>query len=69
MEYLGAGLGAGVGGRRVPVCEHAYDLETATLAGHPPGSGPRWGFLPASAAGIARLKPAAAPTATSPSCA
>jgi hypothetical protein len=31
-------------GRRVPVCEHAYDLETATLAGHPAGSGPGWGF-------------------------
>jgi hypothetical protein len=41
MEYLGAELSAGVDGRRVPVCEHAYDLETATLAGHPPGSGPR----------------------------
>jgi hypothetical protein len=44
MEYLGAGLGAGVGGRRVPLCEHAYNLETATLAGHPPRSGPRVGF-------------------------
>jgi hypothetical protein len=31
MEYLGAGLGAGAGGRRAPFCEHAYDLETATL--------------------------------------
>jgi ssDNA-binding Zn-finger/Zn-ribbon topoisomerase 1 len=44
MEYLGAGLGAKVGGRRVPVCEHAYNLETATLARHPPRSGPRVGF-------------------------
>ncbi len=34
MEYLGAGLSAGTSGRRVPICEHAYDLETATLAGH-----------------------------------
>lgn len=33
-----------VSGRRVPVCEHAYDLETETLAGHRPGSGPRVGF-------------------------
>lgn len=46
MEYLGAGLGAGTDGRRVPVREHAYDLETATLAGHPVGSGPRVGFPP-----------------------
>jgi hypothetical protein len=44
MEYLGAGLGAGADGRRVPVCEHAYDLEAAALAGHPPGCGPRVGF-------------------------
>jgi len=44
MEYLGAGLGAGAGGRRVPVCEHAYNLESATLAGHPPRSGPRVAF-------------------------
>ena len=36
MEYLGAGLGAGAGGRRVPVCEHAYNLGSTTLAGHPP---------------------------------
>jgi len=47
MEYLGAGLGAGAGGRRVPVCEHAYNLETATLAGHPPRSGPGGALLPA----------------------
>jgi len=40
MEYLGAGAG----GRRVPLCEHAYNLETATLVGHPPRSGPRVGF-------------------------
>ena len=44
MEYLGAGLCAGAGGRRVPVCEHAYNPETATLAGHPPRSGPQVGF-------------------------
>jgi hypothetical protein len=44
MEYVGGGLGAGGSGRRVPVCEHAYDLETAALAGHPPQSGPRVGF-------------------------
>ena len=37
-------LGAGAGGRRVPLCEHAYNLETATLVGHPPRSGPRVGF-------------------------
>jgi hypothetical protein len=44
MEYRGARLGAGAGGRRVPVCEHAYHLETATLAGHLPGDAPRVGF-------------------------
>lgn len=44
MEYLGDGLGAGTSGRRVPVREHAYDLETATLAGHLPGAGPRVRF-------------------------
>ncbi len=40
MEYLGAGAC----GRRVPVCEHAYDLETATLAGHPAADMPRVAF-------------------------
>jgi len=64
MEYLGAGLGAGAGGRRVPVCEHAYNLETATLVGHPPRSGPRVGFPSCSAAGTASPEPSAAPTAT-----
>jgi ssDNA-binding Zn-finger/Zn-ribbon topoisomerase 1 len=44
MENLGARLGAGPGGRRIPVCEHAYDLETATLAGHPSGHVLRVGF-------------------------
>jgi hypothetical protein len=44
MEYLGAGLGSGAGGRRIPVCEHAYNLETGTLAGHLPGHAPRVGF-------------------------
>lgn len=44
VEYPGAWLGAGAGGRRVPFCEHAYDLKTASLAGHPPGSGPRVAF-------------------------
>lgn len=45
MECLGAGLPPdGADGRRVPVREHAYDLDTATLAGHPPGTGPRVGF-------------------------
>jgi hypothetical protein len=40
MEYLGTGLGAGASGRRVPVCEHAYEPETATLAGRPAGRSP-----------------------------
>lgn len=44
VEYLGAGLAAGAVGRRVPVCEHAYDLETAALAGHQAGTAPRVGF-------------------------
>ncbi len=44
VEYRGAGLGAGTCGRRVPVCEHAYDLATATLAGHPATEAPRIGF-------------------------
>jgi hypothetical protein len=44
VEYLGAGLAAGAAGRRVPVCEHAYELETAALAGHQAGTAPRVGF-------------------------
>jgi len=35
MEYLGAGLGAGAGGHRVPVCEHQYivrDLIVTAIA-------------------------------------
>ena len=44
LEYLGATLSAGTEGRRVPVCEHAYDLQTATLAGHLPADAPRVGF-------------------------
>jgi hypothetical protein len=64
MEYLGAGLGAGADGLRVPVCEHAYDLETATLAGHPAGSGPGWGFPSCQCGWNSQPKPSAAPTAT-----
>jgi hypothetical protein len=37
VEYSGAVICAGVSARRIPVCERAYDLETATLAGHPGG--------------------------------
>ncbi len=44
MEYRGETLGAGGGASRVPVCEHAYNLETTTLAGHPAGQLPRVGF-------------------------
>ena len=44
MEYRGETLRTGVGNFRIPVCEHAYDLETATLAGHPAGQLPRVGF-------------------------
>ncbi len=44
MEYLGKTLGTGEGASRVPICEHAYDVATATLAGHPAGQLPRVGF-------------------------
>lgn len=44
MEYRGETLGTGEGASRVPVCEHAYDLETAILAGHPAGHLLRVGF-------------------------
>jgi hypothetical protein len=44
IEYLGARPGAGTCGRRVPVREHAYDLESATLAGHSDAVAPRVGF-------------------------
>ena len=37
MEYLGAGLGAGAGGRRVPVCEHAYNWRPPLSPGILPG--------------------------------
>jgi hypothetical protein len=44
MEYRGETLTAGTGARRVPVREHAYDVGTATLAGHPAPDMPRLGF-------------------------
>lgn len=48
MEYPGAGAGpragSSTGDRQLPAREHAYDPETATLAGHLPGSGPRVEF-------------------------
>jgi hypothetical protein len=44
MEYRGETLTAGTGARRVPVREHAYDIGTATLAGHPSRDMPRLGF-------------------------
>lgn len=44
MEYRGETLTAGASARRVPVCEHAYNLETATLAGHPAQEMPRLAF-------------------------
>ena len=44
MEYRGQALRPGEGALRVPVCEHAYNLETATLAGHRAGDLPRIGF-------------------------
>jgi hypothetical protein len=44
MEYRGETFRTGKGAPRAPVCEHAYDLETATLAGHRAGVLPRVGF-------------------------
>ena len=44
MEYRGETLIAGAGAPRIPVREHAYELETATLAGHPAQEMPRLGF-------------------------
>lgn len=44
MEYRGPALGAGAGKLRILVCEHAYDLETGTLAGHSTERQPRVGF-------------------------
>jgi hypothetical protein len=44
LEYRGAVLLAGVAADRVPVCEHAYDLDTGALAGHPAGDSPQVGF-------------------------
>lgn len=41
LEYRGAILTAGAAGPRAVVCQHAYDLETAALAGHPPAELPR----------------------------
>lgn len=43
-EYRGPTLRPGTASSRVPVCEHAYDLETRALAGHPPRWQPRVGF-------------------------
>ena len=48
MEYRGETLSPGEGAPRVPVCEHAYDLQTATLAGHHASPLPRVGFLACS---------------------
>ena len=49
LEYSGPILLAGAAASRFPVCEHAYDLDTGILAGHPAGDSPRVGFpgLPA----------------------
>lgn len=44
MEYRGDTLESEVAAPRVPVREHAYGLETATLAGHPDQELPRLGF-------------------------
>ena len=44
LEYSGAPLLADAAAFRIPVCEHAYELETGTLAGHPAGDLPRIGF-------------------------
>jgi rubredoxin len=44
VEYRGPTLRPGAGSLRVPVCEHAYDLEAGALAGHPAGQQPRVGF-------------------------
>ncbi len=44
VEYRGETLTAGTSAPRVPVCEHAYELETATLAGHAAQEIPRLGF-------------------------
>jgi hypothetical protein len=46
MTALGTGafLLAGTTSSRAPVCEHAYDLDDATLAGHHAGDLARVGF-------------------------
>jgi hypothetical protein len=44
MEYCREPVGTEKGTSRVPFCEHAYDLETATLAGHSAGQLPRVRF-------------------------
>lgn len=44
MEYLGPSLGPRLPAPRAPACEHAYDLESGTVAGHPAAEQPRIGF-------------------------
>jgi hypothetical protein len=44
VEYEGDTVTVCGGAPRRPLCEHAYDLETAQLAGHPPGQCPRVAF-------------------------
>lgn len=43
VEYRGQDAG-GQGSARVPTCQHAYDLDTASLAGHRSGARPRVAF-------------------------
>jgi hypothetical protein len=43
MEYRGTDLDRHRGARRVPLLEHAYDVETASLPAHSVGT-PRIGF-------------------------
>ena len=44
VEYRGSVLLAGVAADRVPVCEHAYDLDAGALAGHQTADAPQVGF-------------------------
>jgi hypothetical protein len=59
MEYLDAGLGAGAGDHRVPVCEHACDRR------HRPTSPVRLGTLMTPPVSTALLRSLAALPCTS----
>ena len=44
VEYRGPDIATPGGDTRIGVCEHAYDLQSATLIGHLPGRAPRVAF-------------------------